>query len=165
MVAPVKGIMASSYELALFNNFLRTLDFSPSPWLPPWPRPMSEQSPSWSGLWDWFMLSKRIPVTLPTVRFTPMSTRRRLVCLVRSAALSWSGITQSSYTEHYQGSSQRHWNCVDGHKHRLQLSFRFLYYVSRFGLKCRGTPYTLPFHRPFAGHTKKKHWHSHLYTI
>lgn len=108
MVAPGKGMMASSYELALFSNFLRTLDFSPSLW--PWLT--NEQSPSWSGPCDWFMLSSRVSlarlnIALPTVLFTPISTRLRLVCLVRRVVLSWSGITQGSYTDMTSGPHRR----------------------------------------------------------
>lgn len=85
MVAPGKGMMESSYELALFNSFLKTLDFSPSP--------TSEQSPSWSTPCDWFMPSSRfslarVNMALPTVLFTPISTRRRLVCPLRRVELS-----------------------------------------------------------------------------
>lgn len=101
IVAPGKGIIASSYELALFSSFLKTFDFSPSPLPPPWLRLTNEQSPSWSRPCDWFMLSNRVSlaranIALPTVLFTPMSTRLRLACLVRRVALSWSGITQGS---------------------------------------------------------------------
>lgn len=94
MVAPGKGIIESSYELALLSSFRSTLDFSPSPLVAaaePWPT--SGQSPSWSMVCDWLMRSSRVSlarakITLPTVLFTPMSTRRRFVCLVSRVALS-----------------------------------------------------------------------------
>lgn len=95
MVAPGKGIMESSYELARLRSFRSTLDFSPSPLAAsagPWPP--SGQSASWSMACGWLMRSSRVSlarakITLPaTVLFTPMSTRRRLVCLVSRAALS-----------------------------------------------------------------------------
>lgn len=85
--------MASSYEFALFSSLRSTFDFSPSACC------TTEYSTSCSEPWG-FMALKNVALALaknadavPTVLFTPMSTLLLLVCRLKRAVLSWSGIT------------------------------------------------------------------------